>query len=302
MNLRISIVAAVSAAALLLAGCTEEKAAALYTAAQAYKRQADDALDAFEKLIVQASLAPEVSAKDAAQIYLRTQVNAYAGAPAEAKPGWRPNVEHLRIALGDEQFRQRLEDAVAREFRATRLIHEDLAAAFALLPDAVYLSGQPVRCSEQLVAQLTRQFADNATLLSGNTVKFINRAERANTQLAAAIRNAGSEGDRQLALKALIEVLEEERRLNQDAIAKSVAAAEAGIKLQALVSDYDKVTLKDILAFAREISPLVEAFDGKGAADRLNARIDTVKARLESDARLQRLAARNLNTEQISCR
>ncbi|MGP1677467.1 MAG: hypothetical protein ACTS6J_09955 [Burkholderiales bacterium] len=301
MKFRITVAVLASVSILLLGGCTEEKAAALYQAAMLFKKQADVALDSYENLIVQASLAPDVTARDEEQNYLITQVNVYNATAAEAKATWRPNIDNLRIARSDDQFKQTLSDAVGKGLRSTRLILDDVSAAFAMLPDVVYFSDPPVKCSEQLVAQLSKQFLDNAALLSSNPVKFITLSERANTRLAAAIRG-GVDASRQLALKQVVEVLDKEKRLNHEAIANSIAAADSGLKLLDLVRDYAKVTLKDIISFANKITPLADLVNEKGAGDRLKGRLEATQLKLNSDPRLSRLATRDLKTENISCR
>jgi hypothetical protein len=301
MNIRGVSISLLAAAALLLTGCTEEKANALYQAAMIFKKQSDAALDAYEQLIVQASLGPEVSAKDQLARYLKTQINDYEKQPKAAQPRWQPSADNLRVALGDEGFREKLDETIADGFHNTRLIHGELSAAFALLPDAAALSAKPVKCSEQLIAQLSNQFADNASLLSQDKIKFVNREAPAVRNLGNAIRNGG-DAERQLALNSLVDVLAEEKRLTRDAVEKSLAASETGLKLLQLVGEYDKVSVNDLLNFIGSIASAVEIIDGKGAEERLRARTEAVKSRIGADSRLKRLAARDMNTERISCR
>ncbi|MDD4929809.1 MAG: hypothetical protein PHP85_11075 [Gallionella sp.] len=87
-----------------------------------------------------------------------------------------------------------------------------------------------------------------------------------------------------------------------DAIAKSVSAADAGLKLLVLAQNYDKITLKEILAYAEKLAPIADFSEGVGATTKLRNKIDEIDTKLESDDRLKRLAQRDLNAEHIQCR
>lgn len=304
MSKHLPLTALLLASMLVLAGCTDDKANALYTAAKLFQKQSEAALDAYEMLIVQGALGPDISADDRAKRFLETQIVEYKKKtnPVEQQ-NWRPNVDSLREALSDEQFQQNVEGTVSSQFHTTRQIYAELIEAFALLPDVQFLGVKPVKCSEQLVAQLTKQLTENAKYLSEHPINFINRSERANSLLAKEIRNPrANESDRKMALNELVGVIDEETLLNRDAIAKSVAATDAGLKLLALVQNYDQVTLKEILAYADKLAPIADFAEGAGATTKLRNKIDEINTKFESDDRLKRLAKRGLNTERIQCR
>lgn len=304
MTVRRTIMLILLMASLAVAGCTDDKANALYAAAKIFQKQSEAALEAYETLIVQSSLGPAISSDERTARFLETQIVEYKKIAPADQPNWRPNVDYLRTALSDEHFRQKLESSVSSEFRTTRRIYAEMIEAFALLPDAQFLGVKPVKCSEQLVAQLANQMANNAQLLADSPIKFISRAERLNSQLAKAIKDShAGEADRKMALNALAGVINEEARLNRDAVEKSLAAADAGLKLLALVQDYDRITVKEILAYADKLAPVANLVEGAGADLQLRGRIDVIRTKFETDERLKRLARIDLNAEErIQCR
>lgn len=218
MIVRRSVMIIMLTASLALAGCTDDKANALYAAAKIFQKQSEAALDAYEALIVQGALGSDISSDERTKRYLETQIVEYKKTNPAEQPNWRPEVKYLRIALSDEQFKQTLEDTVSSKFHTTRKIYTELIEAFALLPDVQFLGVKPVKCSEQLVAQLTKQLTDNASHLSAHPINFINRSERANSLLAKAIKDPrANDSDRKMALNELVGVIDKETLLNSDA-------------------------------------------------------------------------------------
>jgi hypothetical protein len=239
--------------AVLISGCTEEKALALKNAAIQYRDQSARGLKLSVDGVRSSLAMPAVSQQKLAE-----------NLQSELFP---INAQKLAFLMTADKPLATAADAAVKPMVELQEKIAALSAAFDNLPQGSYLSADQVKQTLPIAIRLNQsllniaQMAENGTLRLTNNVRRIDIIERHRDALALPAGAARSANMDRLA-KDVMELSANERQLQIDAQVALLQAAELGNSLIGLAKDYDKISIKDILSglkdalnLAAKISP-----------------------------------------------
>jgi hypothetical protein len=266
--------------AVLLTGCTPEKAEALLTAVKAFELQSNKALSAYESLF-----------KEYRTIKKESQDELFDQAyEAVVKQGVN-NVTFDQAVLNVGSLEaDRAGTKIENEFQQLKAVYALLSNAYQSLPQGSLLGARYVSCGQMVVAKLTQQLLNfsvdvNRSPLYPNAL----RQEFAEFKALAMQGAAQKEKTKQkfFSFCAGVTAYEEKHRM---AISLTLAAVEQGRKLNELLARYDSVTIANILSVVRyglSFAGTLEGVDTSEVSKRLNA----VKSEMEKEAYWKQVAS-----------
>ncbi|HEY6897274.1 MAG TPA: hypothetical protein VI279_08425 [Rhodocyclaceae bacterium] len=260
------------AALALLSGCTEEKAKALQAAAVSFKNEADLACDMASKSITASVAMPPRTRDEIAKSLERTK--------KFESPELQAIYSDAAISVGGMKSAQ---DALSKACNA----HRKLAAMYDDLPRAYLLSTDDVKKAQRLVVNVTARFAKLAYAFNQDPDNGKDNVAR--SKILKARQNAMVIKDpkqREPILEGIADDIlanqknEEQNRTNL--LAQFAKAVELGEKLAHASTNYDKMTLADLLELLKEFSSLYGNVTGrvevaKNALDRITKAEDRIK-------------------------
>jgi hypothetical protein len=243
----------------LLAGCTEEKAKALYAAARTFDAKAQTALDA-DVTLTRTIFAPtSASPTDPGEVVYRY----VKGLDANQIPDATTLLERW------SQVNQLSAQGSAGATADVRAVYEQFANSLRRLEQGNLLAGNAVACVTPIAAQLANGMLSRAENVQEGTAAFAD-LNRVMATLKAVSMEAGDNPTE--AQKKTIATLSAQAgslvklrdSLIADAKAKSLDAAKAGAEVVRLAQDYGTLTLADILDVVDEFAGtlnLIKSFD-----------------------------------------
>ena len=274
---------------LVLVGCTEDKAVALKTAAEAFRDKAIEAIAAFRELHIVAAIGQQSEA-----IQIQDSVRQIKAVASVRKTVTDQELDGAVAWIfardGSEARVKALEDA--------KQAYVEFGAAFARLPEGSAFAANAVACSTVLGARLVHKLTVfHDTLVDAPIDYFRDRSSAADLIRKAA--QSGNDAEIERATLAYIELRKTIRRDNEEARKKLAQAAEAGEEVLELARNYSTLDVADFLAGVTRILEIRAKHLG-ATADVSVQRVKDIRQRLESDSRLSpilKLPALNMIAE-----
>jgi hypothetical protein len=259
---------------LLLAGCTEEKAIALKTAAEAFGSKSVGAIDALYELHIRAAIGPQ---SDTANIQdsLR-QIQAVAATRGTV------STEEVNGALAWMSDRSVAETKL-KKLQEAKQAYIEYSNAFARLPEGSVVAANAVACSTALGARLVYRLTEFHAILAEAPIDYFSERTTSEVAIDNAAKNRKPE-EIEKATLAYIELRKTIQRDNQEALNQLAQAAEAGQEVLDLTRNYNRLEVKDFLAGVTRILELRANY--LGTTDSSLERVRNIRQKLESDSQL----------------
>lgn len=285
------------AVAILLPGCTEERAVALKTAAEVFGGNAAAAIDAVVDLSLRSTLgkpeAEETLIKRTKQDLLATQRN---------KPDKLDSVISNAFKWINE--RQQLRRDAYTDYDRLKTAYAEFAAAYRRLPEGNLVGAQDVACSAALGARLVSYMADAGKRLASNPIPLIYETAQSEIALGGSTLSAVKSGNEQAlddAIRAHVALLKDQERGNYQAVAKLADAAESGAQVLELIEKYNDVSIVDLLKGLRHVLLVRESSLGLSSKAQMD-RLDNVIAKLNSQPALAKALRTPLGETPADCK
>lgn len=260
---------------LVSGGCTEDKAIALKTAAEAFRDKAVDAINATRELLIAGAIGKK-SEIELTQQTVRV-ITAAALARKDVADGELKAAESMMFAPATaSEHTKKLEDL--------NQAYVEFGAAFARLPEGAAFAANAVACSAALGARLVYKLTVLHDALVDAPVKY----SRDQSERAASIRTAAKNGNQaeiEKAALAYLEGLKTARNDNEEARRKLAQAAEAGQEVLGLVRGYGTLSIADLLAGVTRILE-IRAKHLNITSDASVQRVKDIRQQLEGDSKL----------------
>ncbi|GAB3257070.1 hypothetical protein [Chitinimonas naiadis] len=273
-----------TALAVLMSGCTQEKADALTAAVNTYEQQANQALTAYEDLFHDYRTLPKPPQTELfEQAYAAVRQNGIGAVKFEDALS---NMGQLSNDKADQ--------AVTASFDKLRYAYAQFGRAYAALPQGNVLGSGYVACGRGVLARLTKQLVNfasdvDSTPLYPATLRF----EFAEFKQAANKGDAQKDNARKLYERFYtnLTAYEDKHRAALDA---TLAAVDQGRRLDQLLAHYNDVTLTSILGVAQQGVSYAGTLKGVDATRAAN-RLKQIKADMDQDPYWSRLESIPLN-------
>jgi len=259
-----------------LSGCTEEKAQALLNSALDFQAKSSQTVDALEELFLASVTNP----------MQRTQADLVNDARAAAKKlaasGTSVTLQQVTGILSLNRLREQGNEKIRKELGTVRTHSERLALALERLPRGrLFVDESTIACVAEVAARLTLDMATYGERLATTPIPLETPIrQRFGEFKRAAKANDGAKQTQ--TLNDLAAVLDEQDRLNKQAIGRALVAAESGAALVKAATDYNTRTLADILSLAQEaldVANRANVFD----TARINTRLGKIRTDLSTD-------------------
>lgn len=256
-----------------MTGCTPEKAEALLTAIRAFEFKSNQALGAYEDLFKEYRVIKRES-QDELFTQAYDAVNQQHGVKNVTFEQEVKNVGQLENT--------RASSRIENEFLQLKSAYSMLSSTYESLPQGSLIGAQYVSCGQMAVAKLTKQLVNFSSNIDKSPLyPAALRQDFAEFKALAIKGNAQKEMTRQKFDTFYSGVAAYEKKHN-DAIAKTLAAAEQGQKLNQLLAQYDAVTISNILGAIQYGFSFAGALDGVDLS-KSSARLKVVKEDMEKN-------------------
>lgn len=259
----------------VLGGCTEDKAIALKTAAEAFRDKSIEAIDAFRELHILGAIGRQ---SEATQI--QDSVRQIKAAATARKTVTNQELDGAVSWI----FARDTAEARVKALEEAKQAYVEFGAAFARLPEGSAFGANAVACSTALGARLVHRLTVfHDTLVEAPIDYFRDRSSAA--ELIRKAAQSGNEAEIEKATLAYIELRKTIRRDNEEARKKLAQAAEAGQEVLELARSYDTLDVADFLAGVTRILEIRAKHLGI-ATDVSVQRVKDIRQQLESDSKL----------------
>lgn len=278
-----------SIAVIVLSGCTEEKAQALYSATKSFQLEANRAIDGYEALFVAAAKRPETTEQERINKFLE---QARAKGQVEAKDA----INHLDLKQKDTA----IATMIAEDLSEIRIYYDEFKGSLERLPQASFLARSQVACAAEITVRLSMSMVNYAENLRAKPVRLIRRENDYTNALNQAIQLKNT-SEQVRATKLLIDLANERFDLTDRAIRQSLVAAETGARVADLARRYEELSVGDVLALINkglEIANSVKGVD----LDVTLQRASDLKAKLENDKHWKEILAIKFGSDGSPCK
>ncbi|MCA3022597.1 MAG: hypothetical protein ACK5RJ_14215 [Burkholderiales bacterium] len=255
-----------------MSGCTPEKAEALLTAIKAFEFQSAQALAAYEELF-----------KDYRAVKRESQDELFAQAyDAVVKSGVTNESFEVAISNVGQLQNDRANTKIENEFQQLKSAYSMLSSAYESLPQGSLIGAKYVSCGRMAVAKLTKQLLNFSSDIDVNPLyPALLRQDFADFKALAVQTNSPKDKARQK-FDAFYSGVAGYEKKHREAIAKTLAAAEQGKKLDQLLARYDAATISNILGVIQYGLSFAGTLNGVDVS-KSSARLKAVKDDMEKD-------------------
>lgn len=264
------------AAALLSAGCSEDKARAVQAAAENFAQEATAALGKIQDLMIADTSSPtEGTENEIARII----EDLSSSTPIKAA--------ELSELLKAATLRNPSSSSVADTFSELELVYASFSEMFRSLPQGSYFAKDAVKKAETHAIKLTIQMINMADHIQGAPFTIRGRRiilqERINKAKQITDNDAKNAALRLLA-EEVLRLRADENDANNNAIQHCLRAAEAGKAVTKLIRDYDSMKIRDILNITKETLGFVAEISNKNQrVEDLVKRYNGFRSTIEND-------------------
>ena len=260
--------------ALFVSACSEEKALALKTAAEAFRDKSVEAIDSFYELHIVAETGRQSEAMNTQESIRQIK--------AVASDRKTVNEDDINGALAWMSARSEAE-ARLQKLQQLKQAYNEFSAAFSRLPQGSAFAGDAIACSTALGSRLVYRLIELHDILLQAPIDYFNERAAAEVAIDDAARS-GNPVEVEKATLAYIELRKTIQRDNQETLGKLAQAAEAGHQVLELTRNYNSLEVKDFLVGITNILALRASY--LGASDSSLERVQIIRKQLESDPKL----------------
>ena len=269
--------------------CTPEKAKALQTAATSFSSESESAITTLQSLLsedVGASIGADSNA-------VEETVNALLKEKSI-------DAAHLSELLKGSTFQVPALAEADKEFAALQAQYAQFAAMYQALDRGYLFAGKSVKESEAVSIKLTVQMINFADMikstpfqLRGRRVLLIEEINRANQLQDDAAR---TEALRSAAQDA-VTLRQDEAIANDQAIRQCLKAAEAGRAATALIKDFDRMSIADMLSLVNDSLSFISDISKDSNVENVLKKYQAIQSNIEADPYWSAILGQTLNPE-----
>jgi len=257
---------------LLLSGCTPEKAEALLTAIKAFESQSIQALDAYESLF-----------KEYRAIKMESQDELFTQAYEAVKQQGVKNTKfEIAVSNVGKLESERASTKIENEFQQIKSAYALLSSAYESLPQGSMLGAQYVSCGQTAVAKLTKQLVNFSVDIDNSPLYPSALRQEFSEFKALAIQGDAQKDKTKQKFDNFYSGVAAYEEKHRTAMKLSLAAVEQGRKLNALLANYDEVTISNILGVVQYGLSFAGTLKGIDVS-KASASLKTVKEEMDKD-------------------
>lgn len=262
--------------AIILSGCTEEKAEAVKVSAERFRDEAITAIIQINDILKQAIEMPD-RGQDKTLKDLQDIKGEF-------------TTDELAFLLSERNIGARQKSSYDEQLQSLILQYSSFAAMFENLPQGRLFAAEAVERAQKHAVNLTLQLINFATLLNQNkipvkaNVKRVLLTEQIKQNLAAKDPELRAQLLKNSA-KLIDDLGEEETKTREAAIKQCLKAAEAGKLVTSLIRDYKSLNVRDIMGLTKEsLGFLAHITDQNADITSLLNRYQTLETTIRNDS------------------